>query len=101
MSDPAQIKGRGVFFFCTAFFLHISDCKPKFDGSIHDLLIFIGGDPAADLPDTGCFYKTAYTGSVYLKGTVLEAALPLSSEGAGWSPPLLREGPCGGSLRLF
>ena len=57
MSDPAQIKGRGVFFFCTAFFLHISVCKPKFDGSIHDLLVFIGGDPAADLRILAAFIK--------------------------------------------
>ena len=55
--DALTVKWRRIFFFRTAFFLHISVCKPKFDGSIHDLLIFIGGDPAADLRILAAFIK--------------------------------------------
>ena len=47
-SDSAQIKERGILFFGTAFFLHISIHEAQFDGRVHYFFIFIGCNPAVD-----------------------------------------------------
>ena len=41
-----QIKGRCIFFFSAAFFLHKSLCESEIQGGIHNLLVFVAGDAA-------------------------------------------------------
>lgn len=55
--NPLQIKRRRIFFFCTAFFLHKSIGKPKCNGGIQNLVVFVGGNSSVDFWVFAAFIK--------------------------------------------